>query len=436
MPASRESSVSTSPSRRVRKAARPGARKSHGDDDSVGKVRVEAEPAHTLVVEAVQAECDRRYRVLVEQSPDAIVVHDERGRLLYANSMALSMTAKRSIEDIRGTDIFAYLPRDQHDTIRRGIRQVLDGEPVTPISIPVPLPDGRIIQVEVNAGLVEYNGCRAVQAVLRDVTVRKKMESALRESEERNRTLVEMSPDGIIIHQDGRIVYANPAAIQLLRAVDEHDLVGREILSIVRPDYRTPVQQSYQLDLEGATTPPVDVFLRCCDGTTTAVEGRGARIVMNDRPAVQVHLRDITERKKIEMRLKEYAEKLKRSNEDLGRFAYVSSHDLQEPLRTVVSFTQLLKRRYHGQFDADADDYIQFIVEAGSRMPLLINDLLDFSRVTTKGCELRRIESEIVLEQTLAGLYATIEETGSIVTQGPLPQVMADAIQLRRSFRT
>src|SRR5690606_10230376 len=108
MPASRESSVPRSPSRRVRKTAKSGSRKSRSDEAVAVRATVDAEPAGTLVVDAVMAECDRRYRALVEQSPDAIVVHDERGMLLYANSRALSMTTKRSIEDIRGTDIFTH----------------------------------------------------------------------------------------------------------------------------------------------------------------------------------------------------------------------------------------------------------------------------------------------------------------------------------------
>src|SRR5690606_1636153 len=94
--------------------------------------------------------------------------------------------------------------------------------------------------------------------------------------------------------------------------------------------------------------------------------------------------RDITDRKRAEDQLKEYAGHLNRSNEDLERFAYVSSHDLQEPLRTVVTFTQLLERRYKDQMGKEADEYIDFIVDAGQRMQTLINDLLEFSRVSTR----------------------------------------------------
>jgi light-regulated signal transduction histidine kinase (bacteriophytochrome) len=143
---------------------------------------------------------------------------------------------------------------------------------------------------------------------------------------------------------------------------------------------------------------------------------------------------DITERKRAKIALKEYAERLKRSNEDLERFAYISSHDLQEPLRTLVTFTQLLERRYQGKLDPDADEYLHYIVSAGKRMQTLIQDLLEFSRVNTKGAEIRPTDAKAVVDDALALLHAKTQENGATIRYDPLPTVMADPVQLRQVF--
>jgi len=133
--------------------------------------------------------------------------------------------------------------------------------------------------------------------------------------------------------------------------------------------------------------------------------------------------RDISELKKTQ-------EELERSNTELERFAYVASHDLQEPLRMVSSYLQLLERRYKGKFDSDADEFISYAVDGASRMQMMINDLLQYSRVSTKGRPFKSTDCESVLERALTNLKMTIEESRAVVTHTPLPKIMADDIQL------
>jgi PAS domain S-box-containing protein len=144
---------------------------------------------------------------------------------------------------------------------------------------------------------------------------------------------------------------------------------------------------------------------------------------------------EITERKRTEEALKEYAQKLKRSNEDLERFAYISSHDLQEPLRTMITFTQLLERRYKGKLDPDADEYIQYLVSGGKRMQALVQDLLEFSRVNTKGAGFRPTNATTVVDDALAFLHSKAHENGATITYDELPSVMADPGQLQMVFQ-
>jgi len=150
---------------------------------------------------------------------------------------------------------------------------------------------------------------------------------------------------------------------------------------------------------------------------------------------VTAAIRDISVRKKAQAQLLQKVEELNRSNEELGQFAYVASHDLQEPLRMVASYTQLLSKRYKGKLDADADEFIAFAVDGANRMQRLIQDLLTYSRVGTKGNELRDTSSEDALEQALRNLRGAIEGSGAQVAHDPLPAVLADEMQLVQLFQ-
>lgn len=126
---------------------------------------------------------------------------------------------------------------------------------------------------------------------------------------------------------------------------------------------------------------------------------------------------------------------LVRSNAELQQFAYVASHDLQEPLRMVASYTQLLARRYHGKLDADADEFIGFAVDGAIRMQDLINDLLAYSRVSTQGDTFAPTDCNIVVDRVIADLNIAITEAQAVVTRDNLPQVLADAAQLGQLFQ-
>jgi PAS domain S-box-containing protein len=129
------------------------------------------------------------------------------------------------------------------------------------------------------------------------------------------------------------------------------------------------------------------------------------------------------------------AQDLVRSNAELQQFAYVASHDLQEPLRMISSYTQLLMRRYGSMFDQDAKEFMAFIVDGAARMKQLIEDLLAYSRVGTRGRDPEPTDAQGALEQALANLRASIEATGALVTRDPLPTVRADESQLVQLFQ-
>jgi PAS domain S-box-containing protein len=136
------------------------------------------------------------------------------------------------------------------------------------------------------------------------------------------------------------------------------------------------------------------------------------------------------ERRRAEVALADQAAELRRSNADLQQFAYVASHDLQEPLRMVASYTQLLARRYQGRLDADAETFIGYAVEGVTRMQALINDLLDYSRIGTRGRRLGSVALDEALDEAIANLTVAIEQSGARVTREPLPVVRGDRAQI------
>jgi len=144
---------------------------------------------------------------------------------------------------------------------------------------------------------------------------------------------------------------------------------------------------------------------------------------------------EVEERKRTEIQLARRAEDLARSNDDLQQFAYVASHDLQEPLRMVASYTQLLAKRYKGRLDADADEFISFAVDGANRMQVLIHDLLAYSRAGRNGKLIHGVPSENALKAALVNLQAAIEESGAVITQDSMPVISTDESQLAKVFQ-
>jgi len=144
---------------------------------------------------------------------------------------------------------------------------------------------------------------------------------------------------------------------------------------------------------------------------------------------------EITERKKVEEDLRRLMKELKRSNEELEQFAYVASHDLQEPLRMIASFTQLLEQRYKDKIDEDANDFMTFIVEGVLRLQNMINDLLTFSRVGTSGKPFKETDTNIVFSNVKSYLKTMIEESNTMISIDPLPVVIGDEALLTQLFQ-
>ena len=257
---------------------------------------------------------------------------------------------------------------------------------------------------------------------------------------------IEASLDPLVtISPEGKITDVNQAT-ELATGVARNDLIGSVFSSYFTEPQKA--DEGYRKVISEGFVRDYPLTIRHVSGSTMDVL-YNATVYRNEAGEVQgvfAAARDITERKRAEEELNHYrehleelvaqrTEELARSNKDLEQFAYVASHDLQEPLRMVAGYLQLLSERYRGQLDEKADKFIDYAVDGAERMSTLIRDLLDYSRVNTQGEELRNVDSKKAFESALRNLGSAIEESGAAVTHDPLPVVRADKTQLAQLFQ-
>lgn len=259
------------------------------------------------------------------------------------------------------------------------------------------------------------------------------------EAAERMRSVVNHVVDGIIsIDEHGTVTTFNPAAERIFDyAADE--VIGHNVKMLMPEPFRGEHDGYLANYLRTGEAKIIgigrEVIGRRKDGSTFPMDLAVSAFYLGRRRYFTGIVRDISERKQGESELRETAEELTRSNLDLEQFAYVASHDLQEPLRAVSGCVQVLKKRYQGQLDGRADELIAHTIDGVSRMQSLINDLLAYSRVGTRGHAFEPVDGRAVLNQAIQNLEAAIKESGVVITHDPLPVVKADAIQLTQLFQ-
>jgi PAS domain S-box-containing protein len=253
------------------------------------------------------------------------------------------------------------------------------------------------------------------------------------------RQILESAPDSVLVvdHQ-GKIVLANQMLKQMF-GYEPDEVIGESIELFMPERFRSGHVGLRENFLNNPHVrfmgTGLTLYAQRKDGNEFPVEISLTPLETHSGLMVSAAIRDISDRINIQHELEQRLEELGRSNAELEQFAYVASHDLQEPLRVVASFAQLLSQRYEGQLDKDADEFIHYIVDGATRMQDLINDLLAYSRVSTKGKEFKATDCNKVLEQILQNLRFTIEDAHAEVTWKPLPTVMADESQLRQLFQ-
>jgi PAS domain S-box-containing protein len=268
-----------------------------------------------------------------------------------------------------------------------------------------------------------------------EVTAEKQAAEAVRQSEERYRALVELSPEGVFVNRDNRIVLVNSAALELFGASRGEQLLGKSPFEVFHRDCHAMMRERIGKILAGQRAPALEEKIVRLDGVVVDVEVVASPVTDQGERAILVLLRDITERKQAEAALRQTTDDLQRSNRDLEQFAYIASHDLQEPLRAVGGYVKLLEHRFPDKLDAKARDYIAGAFDGAIRMERLITDLLAFSRVGTRGGAFAAANLDVALEHALGNLAVGIKSANAIITRDALPTLSVDSTQIMQLFQ-
>lgn len=369
---------------------------------------------------------------VIAASLSAMMITDLAGHITYVNPAFLRLWGYDRHEDILGRQLADFvLDAEQATEMLSVLRQngTWAGEHVALCR------NGtlRIVQrsATVVIGAAGEQLCLVSSFV--DVTDRKYVEQSLRTSEARYRNIVEAVPVGIILtDEQGAVTYYSAQARTMFGLENDQAALGTDYRAWLAPGQQCPDRSGTGGD--PGVMPRTEVRLLRADRSEYWAEVTSVLLdegfVLSSRRGSIIVVQDISDRKQANEALARYAAELERSNHELEQFAYVASHDLQEPLRMVASYVQLLAKDYGAKLDADADEYIGFAVDGARRMQRLIDDLLAFSRVGTRGEQFQPVDCGQVLQDVLHGLKLAIEESGAVVTYGGLPTVVADRGQL------
>lgn len=392
---------------------------------------------------------------VLQGASDAIYVKDARGRYTMINPAGARLIGK-TIDEIIGRTDTEIFPSPVGEKIRERDQEVMrTGQTVTYEQSLATSPDGIISQTTKSPYRDTIGVIIGVIGVSRDITELRRLEregaerERLRESEARYRALAEAIPHMVWTNgPDGSVEYVNQRWVDFTgmsfeetqnggwgKAIHPDDAPGTFARWAQASAARTPFEVEYRIKhgSDGVYRWHLARNLPVLDDAGNVVKWFGTATDINDQKRAEHAIRRSQE--ELELAVRERTRELQRSNAELEQFAYVASHDLQEPLRMVASYTQLLADRYRGRLDADADEFIAYAIDGAKRMQELISDLLTYSRVGSGSDERATVECDQVLRQALENLHLAIAESGGVVTSDPLPTIWADRVQLGQVFQ-
>lgn len=354
-------------------------------------------------------------------------------RLLYVNKAYEEVwgLSRESLYRSPRSWMEAVVEEDKPAVVAALGREVLGRQPTVLPEYRIRKPDGTVRWILARAWpILDGSGVlTAVAGIAEDITDRKRVE----EAEAKYRSLAEDALVGVYLIQGGRIVYANPRLAEIFGYAQEELLAIQSVLDLVTPEDRSLVQEKMARRESGQTLREHYGFRGVRkDGQIVDLELLGSVTIYNGRPALIGTLLDVTARKRTDEALKKTTAELVRSNQDLEQFAGIVSHDLQEPLRMVSGFLQLLAK---SQLGPDEGEFITFAVEGAQRMQRMIHDLLAYARLGSTQTQFQDISMQEALDEALANLQVRVEKAGALVTHDDLPVVRGNITLLTQVFQ-
>jgi len=377
---------------------------------------------------------------LMDNVPDRIYFKDREGRFLRNNVAHLKRLGLTDPAQALGKTDFDFFPTKHAEIAREDELEIMRGGLMIEKEERVQWDDGRVDWALVNKmPLRNPDGeIMGTFGVSHDITSRKLAEEELKALSDRLVLATKAAALGIWDFDlvSKRLIW-DEQMYRIYGADPKHTATTFEICeAVMHPDDCAAQVEKFNRALAGEE---FDSEFRVIWPDKSVHYVKADAIVLRDTNGKPIRMigtnRDITNQRKAEESLRMTLAELERSNSELEQFAYVASHDLQEPLRAVTGCLQLLQKMYGTKMAAEADDLIRHSVEGAARMRTLIGDLLAFSRVGTRGQPFQRTDCEVVLKLTLENLSFAIEESGARVTHDPLPTLNADPVQLQQLFQ-
>ena len=378
---------------------------------------------------------ETRFRALLESAPDAMVISNADGIIELVNAQAERLfgyeraeMVGQAVEMLIPPDLRRDYGRDSVEFLQGGIQREIGPE----VDLRARRKDGTEFPVEISFSPLEGPNGVSLTAAIRDITDRKKAET-------RFRALLESAPDAmVIVNAEGCIEIANLQTERLF-GYNRNELIGQSVDILVPLNLRAAHGEHrdnyFEAPKQREMGAGLDLMAARRDGTEFPVEISLSPLEGPDGISVTAAIRDTTERRAASQLLAAKIIELRHSNEALEQFAHIASHDLQEPLRMVASYTQLISKRYKGRLDADADEFIGYAVDGTQRMKRLIEDLLLYSRAGKGAPPSDEFSSEEALQEAIKNLNLAIGDSQAIVTHDALPKVVGVESQVVQIFQ-